>query len=584
MTKTLLTAALLCAAASAPAADRAAETKKLHQLFASRWDYTMKEYPEWATSVGYPGQNHRWTDHSEAAIERRKRELEEPARTLAAIDRAALSPEDQLSYDVFERSLTLSLEGRRFPAELLPITQMGGVHQGPVQVVTRMPAGSVKEYEDIVARLRGLPVLVDQSLALLRRGLARGITPPRITLRDVPQQVKNQIVSDPLASPLLAAFTKFPDDVPAADRERLLAEAKAAYTSGIAPAFQRLHDYLARTYIPGSRESIALRDLPDGAAWYAFNARQSTTTSLTPQQIHDIGLAEVKRIRAEMEAAMAEAGFKGTFAEFLQFLRTDPRFFFEKPEDLLAAYRDICKRADPELTRLFGTLPRLPYGVRPVPPYAEKSQPTAYYERGSLSAGRPGYFYANTYDLRSRPRWEMEALSLHEAVPGHHLQLALAQELPEVPDFRKHGAFTAYVEGWGLYAESLGGELGFYRDPYARFGRLTYEMWRAIRLVVDTGLHSLGWSRQQAIDLFRENAAKTEHDIVVEVDRYIVWPGQALAYKIGELKIQELKARARKAQGERFDVRAFHDRVLLSGPVPLGVLEARIDEWLREKR
>ena len=267
----------------------------------------------------------------------------------------------------------------------------------------------------------------------------------------------------------------------------------------------------------------------------------------------------------------------------MDFLRSDPRFFFDTPEALLAAYRDIAKRADPELARLFGRLPRLPYGVVPVPAYAEKSQTTAYYEPGSPAAGRPGYFYANTYDLRARPRWEMEALTLHEAVPGHHLQLALAQELEDVPEFRKHGFYTAYIEGWGLYAESLGSEMGFYTDAYSRFGQLTYEVWRAIRLVVDTGMHALGWSREQALRYFEENAGKAAHDIVVEIDRYIVWPGQALAYKIGELKIKELRARAAARLGERFDVRGFHDEVLASGAVPLDILEDRITRWLESR-
>jgi len=292
----------------------------------------------------------------------------------------------------------------------------------------------------------------------------------------------------------------------------------------------------------------------------------------------------VKRIRAQMDEVIASTRFEGTFGDFVDFLRTDARFFFERPEDLLVAYRDICKRADPVLPRLFGTLPRLPYGVVPVPAYAEKSQTTAYYEPGSPAAGRPGNFFANTYDLKARPKWEMEALSLHEAVPGHHLQIALAQEMPDMPEFRKNSFYTAYVEGWGLYAESLGNEMGFYQDPYSRFGQLTYEMWRAIRLVVDTGMHALGWTREQAIGFFVENAGKAEHDIVVEIDRYIVWPGQALAYKIGELKIQELRRRARERLGDRFDIRAFHDQVLGAGAVPLDVLEARIEAWIKAPR
>ncbi|HET9212856.1 MAG TPA: DUF885 domain-containing protein, partial [Thermoanaerobaculia bacterium] len=313
-------------------------------------------------------------------------------------------------------------------------------------------------------------------------------------------------------------------------------------------------------------------------------ARVSTTTTLTPEQIHQIGLAEVKRIRKEMDALIASTGFKGSFEDFCKFLRTDPRFFYDKPEDLLMGYRDIAKRIDPELIRLFGRLPRLPYGVIPVPSYSEKSQTTAYYEDGSLAAGRPGEFYANTYDLKSRPKWEMEALTAHEAVPGHHLQLSLAQELEGVPEWRKHDDYTAFVEGWGLYAESLGEEIGLYKDPYSRFGQLTYEMWRAIRLVVDTGMHTMGWTRQQAIDYFKANSAKAEHDIEVEVDRYIVWPAQALAYKIGELKLKELRAYAQKELGPGFDVRAFHDHVLGNGAVPLDLLEKNVRAWVAEAK
>jgi uncharacterized protein (DUF885 family) len=332
--------------------------------------------------------------------------------------------------------------------------------------------------------------------------------------------------------------------------------------------------------VPKARTTISMQDLPGGEEWYAYNVREMTTTNLTPRQIHEIGLAEVKRIRGEMDKVIAASGFEGTFTEFLDFLRTDPRFFFEKPEELLAAYRDIAKRADPELAKLFGHLPRLPYGVVPVPAYAEKSQTTAYYEPGSLKAGRAGSYFANTYDLKSRPKWEMEALTLHEAVPGHHLQLSIAQELEGVPEWRKYDDYTAFVEGWGLYAESLGTEMGFYRDPYSKFGQLTYEIWRAIRLVVDTGMHAFGWTREQAIDYFRQNAGKAEHDIVVEVDRYIVMPGQALAYKIGELKLKELRAFATQSLGPKFDLRAFHDQVLGNGALPLDLLESNVKAWV----
>ena len=561
-------------------AGRGGEGERLHRLFAADWDYSMREYPEAATWFGYPGQDHRWTDVSLEAIDRRNRELENPARVLASIDRARLLPADQVHHDLFKRGVDEALEGRRFRGELMPLSQMEGVQQSVAQLLTMMPATSVDEYQNVVARLRGVPALVDQTIELMKGGLDAGLTPPRITLRDVPQQVRNQIADDPRASPLLAAFARFPEAVGGSERDRLGKAAVDAFAAGVAPAYRRLLAFLESEYIPRTRETIAASALPDGAAYYAYKVRQSTTTDLTARQIHDIGLSEVKRIRAEMDGVVASTGFQGSFAEFVDFLRTDSQFFFARPEDLLVAYRDICKRADPVLPRLFGMLPRLPYGVVPVPAYAEKSQTTAYYEPGSPAAGRPGNFFANTYDLKARPRWEMEALSLHEAVPGHHLQIALAQEMPDMPEFRKNSFYTAYVEGWGLYAESLGGEMGFYKDPYSRFGQLTYEIWRAIRLVVDTGMHALGWSRQQAIDFFVANAGKAEHDIVVEIDRYIVWPGQALAYKIGELKIKELRALASGALGERFDIRAFHDQVLGSGAVPLDALEARIRGWV----
>jgi uncharacterized protein (DUF885 family) len=556
------------------------DSVRLHQLFAQRWEYTMREYPEFATSVGYPGQNARWTDNSLEAIARRKRELNDPLNVLRTIDRANLGPTDQLNYDLFRRNLTDAVEESRFPGELMAITQLDGVQQDVPSTIAKMPAGTVRDDEDILARLRAVPVLVNQTIVLLQRGLASGITPPRITLRDVPSQAQDLVVDDPLTSPLLSAFSHFPAGVPAPDQQRLRAAALAAYRDSVAPAFRKLSTFLRDRYLPGARTTTGIRDLPNGMAWYQVRARASTTTDLTPEQIHALGLAEVKRIRAAMDSVIAASGFKGSFAEFVQFLRTDPRFYWTTADDLIHASRELMKRIDPELTRLFGTLPRLPYGISPIPSYSERSQTTAYYQPGSPLAHRAGTYFVNTYNLPARPKWEMEALSLHEAVPGHHLQIALAQELEGVPEFRRFGGYTAFVEGWGLYSESLGEELGLYADPYSKFGQLTYEMWRAIRLVIDTGIHAMGWTREQAIDYFKANAAKTEHDITVEVDRYIVWPGQALAYKIGELKIKELRAYAARTLGDRFDVRAFHDQVLGAGAVPLDVLDARIHAWV----
>ncbi|HEY9420629.1 MAG TPA: DUF885 domain-containing protein [Thermoanaerobaculia bacterium] len=560
------------------------ESERVQKLYDMLWDFNIQASPEFATYLGIPGLNHKWSDSSFESIEFGRQVSRKILGAMESIDRAKLKPAEQVNYDLALRRVRQGLEGEKFHGEYLAINQLGGVQQNVPQLLSIMPANNVKDYENIIARMRGLPTVIDQTVALLQKGLEEGVTPPRVTLRDIPGQVQSLLVDDPMKSPMLRAFEKFPETVAAAERERLTREAVQAFNQQVAPAFRKLHDFLASTYVPAARDSIAMSDLPNGKAWYAFNAKSSTTTDLTPEQIHQIGLAEVARIRKQMDELIASTGFKGSFEDFLKFLRTDPRFYYDKPEDLLAGYRDISKRIDPGLVKLFGTLPRLPYGVIPIPAYAEKSQTTAYYEQGSLAAARPGYFNANTYDLKSRPKWEMEALTLHEAVPGHHLQLSLAAELEGVPQWRRYDNYTAYVEGWGLYAESLGEDLGLYKDPYSKFGQLTYEMWRAVRLVVDTGLHAKGWTRQQAIDYFKANAAKTEHDIVVEVDRYIVSPGQALAYKIGELKIKELRAFAQKELGDKFDVRVFHDQVLGRGSVPLDLLERNIRTWVAEAK
>ena len=560
------------------------DAERLQALFKVDWDATLANAPEFATYVGVPGYDSKWTDLSPAAIAERKRLAARPLPVLASIDRAQLSATDQVSYDLFKRQAEEGIEGTRFPLELIQLTQLNGVHQDAAALFTMMPAATTAQLEAQVERLRALPVLVDQVVALLNEGMNRGITPPQVTLRDVPQQVINQIPEDALTSPLLSGFKQLAPTVPGEDGKRLTAEAVKIYAAQVRPAFQRLNAFLTEKYVPRARQTIAATALPDGAAWYAWSVKTTTSTDLTPKQIHEIGLAEVKRIRAEMERVKEQTGFKGTLPEFFTYLRTDPKFFFTDKEELMRAYRDIAKRIDPQLMKLFKTLPRSTYGVLPVPSYAEKSQTTAYYQPGSPEAGRPGTFFANTYALDTRPKWEMESLTLHEAVPGHHLQLSLAAEMGALPEFRKWTGYTAFVEGWGLYSESLGEELGLYTDPYAKFGQLTYEMWRAVRLVVDTGMHSLGWTREQAIEFFKDNAGKSEHDIVVEIDRYIVWPGQALAYKLGELKIKELRAYATRELGPKFDVRLFHDEVLRDAAVPLSVLDAQIRAWVAAQK
>jgi uncharacterized protein (DUF885 family) len=566
------------------AADKRSDADRLHELFKLNWDYAMHESPESATDVGYPGLNDRWTDNSLEAIARRNRELQAPLKVLQSFARTNLNGADQMNYDLFKRGIDEAIEGIQFHGEYMPLNQMGGVQQDAAMTLETAPRATVKDYENIIARLNSLPTVVDQTIVLMRKGLEAGITPPRITLRDVPEQVANQMNSDPDKNGLLKPFTEFPIQISESDRARLRKEAVSALTGKIIPAFSKLRDFLTNAYLPGARESIGMSELPNGRAWYAYNARVQTTTTLTPKQIHEIGLAEVKRIRAEMDKVIAQTGFKGSFAEFTKFVRSDPRFYYTNANDLLIGHRDIAKRVDAELPRLFGKLPRLTYGVVPVPDYAAKSQTSAYYEPGAPDAGRAGKFNVNTYALDSRPKWEMEVLTFHEAVPGHHLQIALSQEMEGEPEFRKHGGYTAFVEGWGLYSETLGEELGFYKDPFAKYGQLTFEIWRAIRLVVDTGMHDMGWTRQQAIDFFKANTSESEHEIIVEVDRYIVWPGQALAYKIGQMKIRELRNFAERELGEKFDVRKFHDQVLGNGALPLDVLEARITSWVANQK
>lgn len=560
------------------------DSVRLHSLFDLTWRHQMVESPETATYVGYPGLNDRWSQLSAAATVRRHQEVRRPLRVLATIDPGTLTGDDRLYRDLFERSLREQADGDRFPEELLAINQMGGPQQEIAQILALMPLQDSADVENLIARLRGAGSRIAATQVLLRDGLSRGITPAQVTLRAVPQQVLNHIPDDPQVSPLFRPFQNLPASIPEAEKAAIRGRALQVITNEVYPEFRQLHRFLVESYLPGARTNLASTALPDGEAWYAFRVRQSTTTRMSPQEIHELGQTEVKRILGEMERVKAESGFQGTFPEFLTFLRQDPRFYYERGTELLAGYRDISKRVDLELPKFFRRLPRLPYGVLPIPSYSEQSQTTAYYQPGAASFGRPGVFYANTYALNMRPKWEMEALTLHEAVPGHHLQIAIAQELEGVPDFQKNAGITAFVEGWALYSESLGSGMGFYSDPYSRFGQLTYEMWRAIRLVVDTGIHSMGWTREQAIDFFRANSGKTEHDIAVEVDRYIVWPGQALAYKIGELKIKELRAHAEKELGTHFDLRAFHDQLLGKGALPLDVLEPRMREWVKVEK
>jgi len=555
----------------------------LNEFFEAEWNYDMEQSPARASSMGDRRWNDRWGDQSLEAIRKREAHAKDALERLKKLDRAQLSPADQLNYDLFKKDLEQDIEGAKFQSYLMPINQRGGI-QTLDELGDRLRFETLKDFEDWVTRLRSFPILMDQNIALMKEGARAHVMWPKIVLNRVPAQIDKQIVPKPEDSSFFKPFKKFPDAITAADRERLRKAAQDAIASGVLPSFQKLKKYFVEEYLPAAFDEVGVWKMPQGSEYYAYLARRHTTTDLTPQQIHEKGLSEVARIKAEMQAIMGNVGFKGTMPEFFAKLRTDPQFFYKTPEELLEAYRALAKQIDPNLVKVFKTLPRTPYGVTPIPDKIAPDTTAAYYSQPAADGSRAGTYFVNLYKPETRPKWEMTALSLHESVPGHHLQIALAQELGDIPKFRRYGGYTAFVEGWGLYSESLGQEMGMYEDPYSKFGQLAYEMWRAVRLVVDTGMHSMKWDRQKAIDYFMENDPKLENDIVNEIDRYISMPGQALAYKVGELKIKELRERARREIGDGFDVREFHDAVLLSGAVPLDVLEQNINRWIATKK
>ncbi|MGO4260859.1 DUF885 domain-containing protein [Lysobacter sp. TAB13] len=589
----LLASALACAcatsAAAAPAASatatpaRNASAQALFRLFDAQWERGLRESPEGASYNGDKRFNDRWTDQSLSAIQARAEGDRKALAELKAIDRGQLSVDDQLNYDVFAWNLEKAIERQKYREYLMPLSQQGGV-QTLDGVVEALSFTEVKDYRDWLARMRAVPTVIEQNQALLREGVKAGLTPPRVLMQRVPGQIAKQVVTDPGKSPFYKPFARFPDAIPAAERSALQAEAKKVISETLVPAYRRFGEFFDKDYLPNTRTSIAAADLPDGKAYYDFLAADYTTTDLSADAIHQIGLKEVARIRAEMEKIKSEVGFKGDLPAFFHYLRTDPKFFHKTPAELLEAYQATAKRIDPELVKISKIIPRQPYGVRPIPDNIAPDTTTAYYLAGAVDGSRAGFYYVNLYKPEMRPTWEMIPLSLHEAVPGHHFQFARGLELPDAPMFRRTGYFVAYGEGWGLYAERLGYDMGLYDDPYDRMGQLSYDMWRAVRLVVDTGMHAKGWSREQAIKFFTDNAPKTEQDVVNEIDRYIGTPGQALAYKIGQLKISELRERSRQALGKDFDVRDFNDEVLSTGSVPLSVLEKHIDAWIAGKK
>ena len=554
-------------------------TTEFEALLDEAWEWNLAENPVFASSLGDKRFDDRWQDLSPDAIEGRHETQREFLRRVYAIDRTQLSEADQLNYELFRRLLQDDVDSFRFQAHLMPFDHRGGI-QNLDQTTLGLRLASVRDYDRWLARMAAIEDRIDQQIELAERGRKAGITPPRILMERLPDQLALQVVETSEESPFYRVFEDLPASFPDSEQERLRTAALETIEDSILPAYRKLESYFNSKYLPACRESVGLSQLPDGPAWYEHLAREFTTSRLSPDEIHRIGLDEVKRIRDEMHAIIDEVGFDGSFRDFLIYLRTDPQFYFDNPEDLYEAYLATSTRIDPELVRLFGKLPRMPYGVKPIPDAIAPDTTTAYYWPPAGDGSRAGIYWVNLYRPEVRPKYEIEVLSVHEAVPGHHLQIALQQELGDIPMFRRFMGFTAFVEGWGLYSERLGYDLGLYQDPYSRFGQLTYDMWRAVRLVVDTGLHYKGWTRQQAIDFFKDNAAKAEHDIVNEIDRYIGMPGQALAYKIGQLKILTLRERAEIELGDKFDIRAFHDELLGAGALPLDLLERRMDHWM----
>ncbi len=559
--------------------------KQLKELIDREWEYDLQQSPTRASRLGDRRWNDRWTDMSLDAIEARHKHDLAVLTELKKIDRSKLTKEDQLNYDLFQKDYEDSIEAHDFHWYLVPLNQRGGI-QTENELADSLRFETVKDYEDWIARLNNFPHYMEQTVTLMRQGMRERLVLPKVIMQRVPAQIDKQIVSDNDADKSLfyKPFRKFPAGVAVTDQERLSQAALTAIRANILPAYRNFKKFFVEEYLPASYEEVGAWQMPKGEAMYAYFVRRYTTTNVTPQQVHEKGLSEVKRIHDQMLEVMKQVGFKGTLPEFFNFLRTDQRFYYKTPEELFAAYQALAKRIDPNLVKVFRTLPRMPYGVEPIPAAIAPDTTTAYYRQPAGDGSRAGTYFVNLYKPETRPKWEMMALSLHESVPGHHLQIARAQELGDIPNFRRYGGYTAFVEGWGLYAESLGEDMGLYDDPYAKFGQLTYEMWRAVRLVVDTGMHQMHWTRKQAIDYFMENAPKQELDIVNEIDRYIAWPGQALAYKTGELKIKELRARASSELGAKFDLREFHDVVLGSGAVPLDVLERNVNEWIAAKK
>jgi uncharacterized protein (DUF885 family) len=574
----VLSAALLAGLApAARGADAAAELKK---ILDEAWEFKLREEPLFATHVGDKRYDDRLPSVTPADFDRQAAFARATLERLGAIDRSALSEADRVNYEMFERTVSDDLAELGFRTWRMPLNAEGSFHSSFARLPFTVPLATTRDYENYLSRLRAFPAYARQQMENMREGLRTGFTQPKVILKGFEDAITTHLVSDVSQSVFYKPFASFPTPVPEADRERLRAAGREAIEKHVLPTFRLFLDFMSREYLPAARATIAASELPQGRDYYAYCVKHFTTLDVTPDEVHELGLREVKRVRAEMDEVLKQVKWEKSFPGFLEFLRTDPRFYPKTGEELLKEASYIAKRMDGKLPAFFKTLPRQPYGVEPVPADVAPKYTAGRYSGAPIGGPRSGMYWVNTHALNTRTLYTLEALTLHEAVPGHHLQTALQQELRDVPAFRRHDYVNAFGEGWGLYSERLGLEAGFYGDPYSNFGRLTYEAWRACRLVVDTGMHWKGWTREQALTYLAENTALSLHEVTTETDRYIGWPGQALAYKMGELKIRELRKRAEEALGPRFDIREFHDAVLKNGSVPLSVLEAQIDAFI----
>ena len=584
----LLAAALLGACAASPPPQAALPEELVNKLVEEYFDKQLELSPMSATSIGDSRYDDRLDETTSAGFRERQIAVDQAFLERARrIDPAGLPPTARITYDIFVSERELALEGRKYPEELMPLNQMTGLPMdlavygsgtGPQPFVT------AKDYDRFLARLRQFPRWADGAIDMMRAGMARGVTLPRPAMAKVVPQLRGIVTANLADNIFWAPVAAMPKEISPKDRERISTAYAAALTNEVLPAYTRLADFIERNYLPAARTTVGWADLPDGQAWYRWRIRGATTMDMPADEIHRLGLAEVARIRGEMLTVKNQVGFTGDLDAFFKFLEEDPQFYFSSEDELLDAYRGVKRRIDALLPKLFADFPKADYEIRPVEAFREESAAGASYQAPSPDGKRPGIFYINTHNLKAQPRFGLETLSLHEAAPGHHFQIAIQQELTDLPRIRRFNGYVSYAEGWALYAESLGKELGVFTDPYQWYGRLSDEMLRAMRLVVDTGLHSKGWTREQAIQYMLDNSSLAESDVTAEVERYIVWPGQALGYKLGQLHISALRARAQAQLGASFDVRAFHSQILRDGAVPMDVLTAKIDRWTASKQ